>query len=116
MSLKIPYVISEAHPDYKIPWLDQQFGTIDQDLKDTFFVEKAAEFIFDRIDSEDIESVDDIQKFWNNFYDDSYMNNAVWDARIFINGKWKNVCPTNIEIFECIQRIKSGETKRRKKY
>ncbi len=111
MSLKIPYVISESHPDYKRPWLDQQFGTIDQDLKNTFFVEKAAEFIFDRIDSEDIESVDDIQKFWDNFYDDSYMDNAAWDARIFINGEWENICPTNVEIFECIQRIKSGEMK-----
>lgn len=109
MSVKIPYVISESHPDYKRPWLNQQFGSIDENLKDTFFVEKAVEFIYERIDAEDIESVDDIQKFWDNYYDDCYMDNSPWDARIYINGEWENVCPTNIEIFECIQRIKSGE-------
>ena len=27
----IPYVISEAHPDYKTPYLDQDFGVVKEE-------------------------------------------------------------------------------------
>lgn len=108
MTHKIPYVISEAYPDYKRPWLNQQFGTIDETLKDTFFVEKIAEFIYERTNDYDIKSVDDIVKFWDNYYyDDCYMDNKPWEARIFIYDQWEKVCITDVEIFECINRIKS---------
>ena len=40
MSVKIPYVISEAHPDYKRPHLNQEFSSIDENLKDTFLLRK----------------------------------------------------------------------------
>ena len=109
MSTKIPYIISEAHPDYKRPWLNQEFGSINETLKDTFFIEKITEFICSRISSNNIVSVDCIQKFWENFYDDTYMCNLPWEAKIFINEKWVSVCPTNIEIFEYIQELKSGD-------
>lgn len=109
MTAKIPYVISKAHPDYKRPYVSQKFGAIDETLIDTFFVKKAAEFIYERTDEEDIESVEDIEFFWDNYYNESYMSNAPWDARIFINGEWKNVCPTSDKIFEYIQQIKSKE-------
>jgi hypothetical protein len=108
MITKIPYVISEAHPDYKRPWLDQQFGTIDENLIDTFFVEKASEFIYDRTNNDAIESVDDIKSFWDNFFDECYMDNSPWDATVFINGEWQNVSPSNVEIFECLNRIRTA--------
>lgn len=111
MTTKIPYIISESHPDYKRPYLLQDFGTVDENLLNTFFVEKAAEFIYDRTDDEDIKSVDDITSFWENYFNEYYMDNTPWDAMIFINGEWENASPTNVEIFECIQRIKSGEKK-----
>lgn len=109
MSNKIPYVISESHPDYKRPYLDQDFGAIDENLKDTFFVEKAAEFIYDRTNSDDIRTVDDITDFWENYFNGYYMDNSPWEARIFMNGEWENACPTNVEIFECLNRMKIAE-------
>jgi hypothetical protein len=109
MTTKISYVISEAHPDYKRPYLYNDFGIIDVNLIDTFFVEKVSEFIFDRTDIDDITSVDDITSFWENYYDEYYMDNSPWDARIFMNGEWKNVCPSNVEIFECLNRMKTAE-------
>ncbi len=109
MTTKIPYVISEAYPDYKRPCLEQHFGTIDEQLIDTFFVEKAAEFIYERTDMDDHQTVDDIVKFWDNYFDEYYMDNSPWDARIFINGEWKNICPSNVEIFECLNRIRTVE-------
>lgn len=112
MANKIPYVISEAYPDYKRPCLHQQFGSIDENLKDTFFVEKVAEFIYERTDANnDIKSVDDIHHFWETYYDDAYMDNTPWDAKVFINNNWKTVIITELEIFECINRIKLGEIK-----
>lgn len=109
MTTKIPYVISEAHPDYKRPCLAQHFGTIEEQLIGTFFVEKAAEFIYERTDMDDHQTVDDIVNFWDNYFDECYMDNSPWDARIFINGEWKNVCPSNIEIFECLNRMRTAE-------
>ena len=108
MTPNIPYVISEAHPDYKRPYLLQDFGVVDEKLIDTFFVEKVVEFIYDR-NGEDIKSVDDISNFWYNYFDEYYMDNSPWDALIFINGEWKNVTPTDIEIFECFQRMKKEQ-------
>ena len=109
MSLKIPYVISESHPDYKRPYLFEDFGAVDENMIDTFFVEKVAEFITERCNIDEINQVEDISKFWESYYDEYYMDNAPWDARIFINGKWINVHPTDVQIFDCINRIKSGE-------
>lgn len=106
MSVKIPYVISEANPDYKRPYLHQEFGTIDEKLKDTFFIEKVAEFICDRCDYHNIQSVNDINDFFDQFYDDYYMENSPWEAKMCINGDWECVNPANIEVFESIQRMK----------
>ena len=115
MTPNIPYVISEAHPDYKRPYLNQDFGIIDAKMIDTFFVEKVSEFIYDRCDIDTIKSVDDIEIFWNNYFDEYYMGNSPWDAVIFIEGEWKNVMPTNVQIFECLNRIKNEITEEQEK-
>jgi hypothetical protein len=111
MSFKIPYVISEAHPDYKRPYLFDNFGAIDENMIDTFFVETVSEFILDRKDISTISSITDIEDFWNYYYQEYYMENAPWTAMIFIEGKWKSITPSNIEIFECIKRIKNEENR-----
>jgi hypothetical protein len=108
MTSKIPYVISEAHPDYKTPCLRQDFGTIEQDNIDGFFIEEVTEFILERQDIETINNVDDIESFWRYYYDEYYMDNPPWEARIFVHGEWKCVNPKNEVIFEHIQAIKNG--------
>lgn len=105
MTDNIPYVITEAHPDYKRPWFNQRFGSINETLKDTFFVKKIAEFIYDNTDIDDIITLDFIEKFWKNYYQDSFMGNPPWEANIFVNGEWVSICPTNIEILEYFQQI-----------
>ena len=106
MSDKIPYVISEAHPDIKRPWLNQTFGTIDKNLSHYFFIKKIAEFIYERTNEDDIKSVDDINKFWDTYYEYDYMDNSPWDAKIFVDGKWSSVTITESEILEHINKIK----------
>lgn len=98
----VPYVISIAHPDYKRPYLDQEFGAISEELKDMFFIKKASEFILDRIDEEEINTEDDIDNFFETYYRDYYMDNAVWEASAFINNEWVCVSPSRKLIFQYI--------------
>jgi hypothetical protein len=113
MTNKIPYVISQAFPDHTRPYLSQIFGTIEEDNIDLFFIEEVSEFILEREYINTINQVDDIKLFWRNYYDEYYMNNLPWEAKIFIHGKWKSVTPTNELIFQHIQAIKNGEKSRK---
>lgn len=113
MANKVPYVISEAHPDYKRPYLKQEFGTIEEDRFDTFFIEEVSEFILEREYINTINVVDDIKLFWRYYYDEYYMDNIPWEAKIFIYGKWKSVTPANELIFEHIMAIKNGDKNRK---
>ena len=47
MSNKVPFVISEAYPDYKRPCLNQMFGVCFNHEVSSYFINKAAEFIFE---------------------------------------------------------------------
>jgi hypothetical protein len=106
-SIDIPYVISEAHPDYKRPYIYNKFGVINPDKMDEFFLEEVSIFIVERTSVEKIQSVSDITKFWIKFYSDSYMDNAPWDARAFINNVWSNKTPNDKLIYEYIDANRS---------
>ena len=62
----IPYVISEAHPDYKRPWINNIHGIIGLDKMTEFFLEEVAIFILDRTNIERLKSEHDITNFWIN--------------------------------------------------
>ena len=113
MANKVPYVISEAHPDYKRPYLRQEFGTIEEDRIDIFFIEEVSEFILEREYINTINEVDDIKLFWRYYYDEYFMDNIPWEAKIFTHGKWKSVAPANEMIFQHIMAIKNGEKNRK---
>ena len=100
MSEKIPFVISEAYPDYKRPFVNQIFGTCYRNEISYYFIEKASDFIFERVASSSLNDVIDIKNFWFNYYDEYYMDNTPWEATIFMDGKWLNVTPSDEEIFE----------------
>lgn len=105
MEEKIPFVISEANPDYKRPFLLQQFGTCNKSDVPSYFINKVAEFIFDRSVPDAINNLEGIQEFWNQYYSDCYMDNPPWEATIFMDGTWFNVTPTNEEILEAIKKL-----------
>jgi hypothetical protein len=113
MTNKIPYVISQAFPDHKRPYLSQEFGTIEENEIDLFFIEEVSEFILEREYINTINDIDDINLFWKNYYDEYYMDNLPWEATIFIHGKWKSVTPTNEVIFQHINAIKNGDKNRK---
>ena len=103
----IPYVILSAHPDYKRPYVLPQFGMIEEDKLKDYLLEQLVYFVYDRIDIENLESVDDVYNLWENFYVDCYMDNNPWEAKAIIDGKWKNVEPSNEELFKALIKEKN---------
>ncbi len=98
----IPYVIISAHPDYKRPYILPQFGMISEDKLKDYLLEQLVEFVYERIDIENLKNVDDIDNFWKHFYDDCYMDNSPWEATAIIDGIWENVSPSNEELFNAL--------------
>ena len=103
----IPYVILEAHPDWKRPYVLPEFGMIQEEKLKDFLLEKLVEFVYDRIDIENLNNVDDINNFWEHYYDDSYMNNSPWEATAIIDGIWDNVNPSNEDLFNALIKEKN---------
>lgn len=98
----IPFVILEAHPDYKRPYVLPFFGMVEEyKLKDTI-LEKLVDFVYDRIGIDNVTSVIDVEQFWIEFYSDCYMDNPPWEATAIINGVWEEVYITNVELFEAL--------------
>lgn len=99
-SAKIPYVISEAHPDWKRPYIDNRYGVIEEDKMDDFFLEEVINFILERYVIKQFQSVEDITDFFEHFYTDNYMENSPWKAYTFMDGEWIDATPDDDEIFE----------------
>ena len=109
MTDKIPFIISSAHPDFKRPFLLQDFGTCYRNEISYYFIEKAAEFVFERVSPDSLNEVNDITNFWASYYDEYYMDNIPWEATVFMDRKWLNVTPSDDEIFERINKLKIWE-------
>jgi hypothetical protein len=105
MSDKIPFIISEACPDYKRPCVIQQFGTCYKSEISDYFINKASEFIFERSDLDAVNDLEGIEDFWKQYYSEYYIDNPPWEANAFIDNKWVNITPTNEEILERIQKL-----------
>lgn len=105
----IPFVILEAHPDYKRPSIEHDFGVVREEEIDSYFLDRVCNFILDRTNEDYFKCEYDIQKFFDTFFDESYMANSPWEALIFINGEWENKTPSNEKIWEHIQLLKLQE-------
>ena len=105
MSEKIPFVISEAYPDYKRPWVNQIFGTCYKSEIPSYFINKVAEFIFERSNQDAINDIEGIQDFWNQYYSEYYIGNSPWEATVFIDNKWVSITPSNEEILERVKKL-----------
>jgi len=102
----IPYVISEAKPDYKRPYLSQDFGVVKEDNMQEYFLDKVCEFILERTDIDSLKCRQNIEIFFSKYYDEDYMDNVPWKAVVFRNGEWENMTPSIESIWEYIQILK----------
>jgi len=104
--MMIPYVISEAHPDYKRPHMLQDFGVVIEEEIQLYFLDKVCEFILERTNIDTLKCCQSIENFFYNYYDENYMDNVPWQAMIFRNGEWENMTPSIESIWEYIQQLK----------
>jgi hypothetical protein len=102
----IPYVISEAHPDNKRPCMVQDFGVVQEDELQEYFLDKVSVFILERNDADSLKCCQNIENFFYHYYDEDYMDNVPWQVVCFINGKWQNMTPSIESIWEYIQMLK----------
>lgn len=104
----IPYVISEAYPDYKRPSVEHDFGVVEEQEMETYFLDKISNFVLDRTGDDDL-NLQSINDFFDNYFEEYFMMNAPWSAMIFRNGEWENVTPSNDKILGHIKLLKLQE-------
>lgn len=112
----VPYVISTAYPDYKTPYLHQEFGICQIVNVRKLLIDKCVEFILEMMSYkyEKIQTVNDVQFFFNNYYEECYMDNYPWEAVIFADGEWCHIIPSDQELFDRIQILKKKELENNK--
>ena len=106
----IPYVIMISYPE--LSHIHHVFslsckGSLNADLLEQF-----VDFMYDRIDTNNLNSVKDIADFWinsnnnnctnnctNNFIN-NFTNNSLWAVMSFINNSWIYTTPTDDLLFE----------------
>jgi hypothetical protein len=99
---EIPFIIFEANC-IRPSCTENTFGTCDISEIPSYFINKFATFILCQLDTEPINDITDIERFWNRFYADR--GNSPWHASIFINNKWTNATPSNEEVIQRIRQI-----------
>jgi hypothetical protein len=102
----IPYVISEAHPDNTRPYMVQDYGVVQEDELQEYFLDKVSVFILERTDADSLKCCQNIENFFYHYYDEDYMDNVPWQVVCFINGKWQTMTPSIESIWEYIQILK----------
>lgn len=105
----IPYVILEAYPDYKRPYVLPRFGFAKKNEVQSVILKELVEFVYDRIDIKCVKSEEDIQTFWDNYYSNSYMDMRPWEATAFINDTWCNISPSNEELLQELIMLKDKD-------
>ncbi|MFY7730497.1 MAG: hypothetical protein ACOVRN_13335 [Flavobacterium sp.] len=105
----IPYVIMEAEPDWKRPSILHHFGSVAEDEVNTFLLARLCDFILERIDIDQLTCEVDIDRFFETYYDECYMDNPPWDVKVFRGGEWMSAYPTHAAVWEHIQLVKHAE-------
>lgn len=106
----LPCVIMEANPDWKRPYVSSDFNTVNEDDIVPFFLSRICEFILDRMNIGQITSEVDIHSFFEEYYDECYMDNPVWKGMVFRDGEWHDATPSFESIWEQIQQEKAYTT------
>ena len=72
----------------KRPYIEHRFISMNTGELHEYLVNEIVEFILDRAD---INTIEDIENFWDHYFDEHYMSNSVWEAKAVINGEWTDI-------------------------
>lgn len=103
----IPFIILEAEPHYKSLYLNQEFGTVEENEIHDFFLKKICKFILDKTDINSLKDEYSIELFFFDFYNVYEIKNKAWSAFIFRNGQWGEISISFNLIWEYIQLLKN---------
>ena len=102
----IYYVIQSAHPDYKRPHVNNYFNSCDHSKLTECILDHYSNFIYERIyekySNDEIKQngIKIINDFLDNYFDEYFMANEVWNAMAVIDGDWFNVTPSVIQVYD----------------
>jgi len=96
----IPYIVETAHPDYKRPYVSvatkqTTADKLETDLNDAYFKALVNELCYDYEGPITQESLD---KFFDNYYRETYMDNSPVSIMYFMDGEWLYFHQPPIEI------------------
>lgn len=107
MNNLIPYVILEVHSDNPIPYILPIFGLIEEYKLKYKILETLVEFVYDKINIDELTSVINLDFFWLDFYRENYIGNPPWQAFSIMNGSWEEIHISNEELFNALLEKKS---------
>ena len=96
----IPYIVETAHPDYKRPYVSvatkqTTANQLETALIDAYYDALVNELYYQKEGPMTQESLD---KFFENYYSETYMDNAPLSIMYFMNGEWRYFDQPSIEI------------------
>ena len=95
---KVAYIISSIDIDYQPPYLYNDIGVIEKNNAYPFILKNLIDFVYDKIDLQNLKTVEDIEQFWLDYESEIKINNRSWSACIFLDSKWCNIYPNNKEL------------------
>jgi len=98
--MSVPYIVQTAHPDYKRPYVSLQtkettYALLETTLIDEYYDALVNELYYQKEGPMTQESLD---KFFENYYSETYMDNAPLSIMYFMDDKWYHFNQPPIEI------------------
>lgn len=98
----IPYIVETAHPDYKRPCVSVNKShttreTLIDDLNEAYFHALVDELYYD-CEYHGEFTQENLDKFFDNYYDENYMDNSPVSVSYFMDGEWHYFDQPPIEV------------------
>lgn len=102
MTTIVPYIVCTAHPDYKRPYVSviqkqTTCETLIVDLTEAYFKALVDELYYSEEYHGEL-SQENLDKFFDNYYREHYMDNSPLEMTYFMDGKWHNYDQPPIEV------------------
>jgi hypothetical protein len=96
----IPYIVETAHPDYKRPCVSVQTKQTTADKMETDLIDAYYDALVNELyyQEEGPMTQKNLDKFFDHYYSETYMDNTPLSIRYFMDGKWLYYDQPSIEI------------------
>ncbi len=99
-----PLVITTSYPDYKRPEVKSDYKIVNASKIDALVMDLYVKSLIDIQSGQKIVNVEDIDCIIESFCDGCCMPGEFFEAKAVINGEWKDVTPTFLQLFEVLEK------------